>query len=392
MADFESPPTAPNNEATDPPVWTYPTRFCRICREDVPATVTMYPPGIPMQFQTPIVEYKNEDEYGRLLKPCMCRGSSRYIHELCLLRSRTENNRKESMWKCHECGHQFSFQKLRIQRYLNSKISAAFLTILFMVYLMFVLGFIADPIINICLDPYDSLMGYESIWDELEVRPARESKLSAWSQHFAKGFISMGLVGFLKTLLVNPFYWLNIRWGGGITSRSSHTGRSRAVNVQLFALAIGVCSAFAFFYRWVQAIMQRLLVRIGNNIVDTKLPGDDDDLKPPPGWKRQTPSATSTTPASEAPPVGEKPQTGATAESEAKVQEPEVNREALQASNEASVSSESIPEESTRLSTPQESSTPAMSASWVDVDSTGGDNDQHPLAGVHRQAWSFSNL
>jgi hypothetical protein len=46
-----------------------------------------------------------------------------------------------------------------------------------------------------------------------------------------------------------------------------------------------VSSAFYFFYRWVQTIIQKSLQRIGNNIVDTSLPDDDDDLKPPPGWK-----------------------------------------------------------------------------------------------------------
>lgn len=391
MADTDTSTSPPTTAASDPPVWTYPTRFCRICREDVPATVTMYPPGIPMQFQRPVVEYRNEDEYGRLLKPCMCRGSSRYIHELCLLRSRTENNRKGSMWKCHECGHQFSFQRLRIQRWLSSWISAAFLTILFMVLLTFFLGFIADPIINICMDPYDSFMGHESIWDELEVRPVRDSRLSAWSQHFAKGFISMGLVGFAKSLLLNPLQYINLRWSGGMSSRTTTSGRNRAVNVQWVALVIGLCSAFAFFYRWVQAIMQRMLVRLGNNIVDTRLPGDDDDLKPPPGWKHQPP--VNAEPVSENQdedeyPQSAEPSTPAGQENKSNNDTPE----APQAENEEITASESQFQEYTQTSTPREASTPALSGSWISVDDAGGHADDQLLSGVHRQGWSFANL
>lgn len=351
----------------------------------------MYPPGIPMQFQTPIVEYKNEDEYGRLIKPCMCRGSLRYIHELCLLRSRTENNRKGSMWKCHECGHQFNFQRLKIQRYLSSPFAAAFLTILFMIYLTFILGFIADPIINICMDPYDSLMGYESIWDELEVRPVRESQLSAWTQHFAKGFISMGLVGFLKSILLNPLHWVNLRWGSGMSSRTTTTGRNRAVNIQWVALIIGVCSAFAFFYKWVEAIMQRLLVRLGNNIVDTKLPGDDDDLKPPPGWKYQSEPPPANT--ERIPETQSKDGHPQTAEASAGTkQEPESNKEAPQASSEEPMASESLSAEHTQASTPGEISTPVMSGSWISVDNVADSDEQQLLSGLHRQGWSFTNL
>ena len=101
------------------PTWTYPTRVCRICLEDVVPTVTMYPPGLPPAFQRPVVEYKNDDEYGRLIKPCKCRGRMRYIHEMCLKRSRTDSVRPGSLWKCHQCGYQFNFKRLTLQRYLG---------------------------------------------------------------------------------------------------------------------------------------------------------------------------------------------------------------------------------------------------------------------------------
>lgn len=289
------------------------------------------------------------------------------------------------MWKCHECGHKFNFQKLKIQRCLNSKVSAAFLTILFMIYLMFVLGFVADPIINIYMDPYESLMGYESIWDELEVRSAKQSALSAWTQHFAKGFISMGLVGFLKTLLLNPFHWINLRWGSGLSSRAS-TGRDRAVNISWIALVIGICSAFVFFYKWVQAIMQRLLVRLGNNIVDTHLPGDDDDLKPPPGENNQAAPTVHTEPDPKSRPETrdlqqDKPTSTASVG---------VVQELTPGSGGEVISGENSSEESPQISTPP--STQAMQESWISVDGATDRDEHHLLSGIHRQGWSFSNL
>lgn len=47
---------------------------------------------------------------------------------------------------------------------------------------------------------------------------------------------------------------------------------------------MGVLSASYFFYKTVQAIIGKILQHIGNNIVDTQLPGDDEDIKPPPGF------------------------------------------------------------------------------------------------------------
>ena len=106
------------------------------------------------------------------------------------------------------------------------------LTILSMTLVIFLLGFIADPILNIYMDPYDSLTGRESIWDELEVRSSMNNPVSLWTQHFAKGIMSMGVVGFLKTLVLNPFQWINVRfnsgWVGTASTRRGVTGRDRA--------------------------------------------------------------------------------------------------------------------------------------------------------------------
>ncbi|ETN44878.1 uncharacterized protein HMPREF1541_09753 [Cyphellophora europaea CBS 101466] len=281
---LEPTPTVDPEPSIEPyPGWTYPTRMCRICREDVVATVTMYPPGLPLKYQRPVVEYKNEDEYGRLIRPCKCRGGMRYIHELCLLRSRTEGVRAGSLWKCHECGHQFNFKRMTVQRYLGSKVSSGLLTIGVMVIIVFFLGFVADPIINLYIDPYDTIVGNEPYWSEVDVATSNGS-ISGWCLHFLKGVISMGLVGFLKTALLNPFNFLSPRgigFGSYRRSGTTTTGRDRAVNVSWIAVAIGIMSAFYFFYKWVQTIIGHTLTRIGNNIVDTSLPGDDDDLKPP---------------------------------------------------------------------------------------------------------------
>ncbi|KIV84161.1 hypothetical protein PV11_06131 [Exophiala sideris] len=295
---------AQNGDSGSTPEWTYPTRTCRLCLEDVPATVSLWPPGLPTALQRPIVEYKSdEDGYGRLLKPCLCRGGMRYIHEHCLKRSRTEVARPGSLWKCHQCGYQFNFNRLTVQKFLGGSLASGILTVLAMVLVMFLLGFVADPIINFYAEPYDSVLGRENVWREVDLNESK-GRLSNWAQHFMKGLVSMGVLSFLRTMILNPFQWWNLRNTGMITSRvggRSATGRDRAVNVSWIVILMGVLSASYFFYKSVQAIIGKVLQHIGNNIVDTQLPGDDDDLKPPPGFNFGAKYSTADTPQSSMP-------------------------------------------------------------------------------------------
>lgn len=286
------------------------------------------------------------------------------------------------MWKCHECGHQFNFQKLTVQRMLSNNFSAAVFTVVFMIILMFALGFIAEPIISFYIDPYDTMMGREPLWDDLELElPGRAGRLSAWGQHFAKGFISVGVVGFIKMLLMNPWNWWNLRNSGLMGSRrTSATGRDRSVNFNWIFVLIGIFSAFYFFYQWVQAIIQKSLARIGNHIVDTQLPGDDDDLKPPPGWKYEPPKTEGDS----------KDQPNA--ETNAKFNED------AQGTHEPS-HSEHMPQNgegddaASSKNHNHDHERPKMAGSWFMVDELeDGSNQSAGIQGMHRQGWSFSNL
>lgn len=289
-----------NNTSQAEAEWTYPTRTCRICLEEVPATVTMYPPGLPVQFQTPNVEYKNSDEYGRLIRPCLCKGGMRYIHELCLMQSRVGGGRSNAKWQCPTCLYRFSFQRLNAQRILESPAANAGVTVIVLIVMMFVLGFIADPLINLYFDPYDTIR-YSDYWHKIDLNEVDLE--SGWTSHFSKGFVTMGLVGFLKTALANPWHWWNWRHmvGAGGRTRTGNTGQERVVNISWIAIAVGVATAFWLFYQWVQSIVGRTLHRIGNNIVDTRLPGDDDDIQAPAGFKHKAAGANADSPP---PPAG----------------------------------------------------------------------------------------
>lgn len=356
--------------------------MCRICREDVVPTVTMYPPGLPMQLQKPVIEYKNEDEYGRLMKPCLCKGSARYIHELCLTRSRTEVARSSAMWQCPTCGYKFNFTKLKFTKLLKNKLSVTVFTALFMMLVIFVLGFIADPIINLYLDPYDTIRGREPLWSGIEIHSVKSGRMSWWGQHFAKGTVSMGLVGFVKSFMLNPLNWLNLRyntvWGGG-SGRTARTGRDRTADISWLAVIIGIGTAFVFFYKWMETIVARILTKIGNNVVDTQLPNDDDDLKPPAGWKFQ-PTAEAGTEEH-----GDKDHAaGSSSSSIFAPSHPASPR------TEAETASSAAGSLGTFETPSDEVSDPTYGTSWTDTN-TEYAQERNSIREARRQGWSFEN-
>ncbi|KAJ8609315.1 hypothetical protein MRB53_039190 [Persea americana] len=235
-----------------------------------------------------------------------------------------------------------------------------------MVFIVFVLGFVADPIINIYMDPYDSLRGRESIWEELEISSDSEEPVSAWTQHFAKGLISMGLVGFLKTLVLNPFQWINLRWGGSSWTTGHNraaTGRDRAVNISWIAVIIGVTTTISNHH-------------LGWNPSSPSKEEKTDQAIPVPQTEPQKDMVSATTLKSDP----------------SKEEQSEAEPAPVSAPEQDHGSSSSQPDESTTATVMVEGASPLMSGSWIDVNRDSSSEDNNVLSGVHRQGWSFSNL
>lgn len=277
--------------------WTYPTRSCRLCHEEVVPTVAISNSSLPAPFRSTTISYVSE-EGGKLIKPCKCKGTQRYIHEDCLTELRAKSPQKNAYLKCDLCGYQYNTKRLLVHDILLSRVARMLLTMVLVAFVMFVLGFFADPIINLYVDPLGTLAG-QHYWDRVELENIGEkAEGSWWVQHFMKGLVSVGVMGFFKAvLLANPWNFWHLRHYGllGGSTRTT-TGRDRAINISWIAVVIGVGSALYFFYQQVAKFSQRTLSKFANNVIEVQMDDDDEDLKIPPSAERSAPYAKTATP------------------------------------------------------------------------------------------------
>ncbi|KAJ5263850.1 Zinc finger RING-CH-type [Penicillium angulare] len=238
---------------------SYSPRTCRICLE------TVLPTFQPSEFlQRPRVVYESEDpELGRLLRPCKCKGSSRYVHEGCLQawRHSDPKYRTKIYWQCTICGFQYRLGRLTWARWISSTATQIILTLAILLLAIFLLGFVADPIIDLYLGPVDDL------YDELEDD-------ASWTEHFLKGFAALGLSSCLRALFsFSPIHW-NFR-SSSIIGNSRSTGRNRTANLTWLVILAGVITFLWSVYKGVRAWSRRTLQRAGEKVMDVPLPGDE---------------------------------------------------------------------------------------------------------------------
>jgi hypothetical protein len=250
----QQPETSGSSQSnSEKPHRTWPSRTCRICLEVVPPTFLSFAESLPGFLQgKPRVTYISEDpELGRLIRPCKCKGSSRYVHEGCLRTWRHSSNSigSKNFYACPTCGFKYRLSRMTWGRLISSTVTQLGLTFAIFFLAVFLLGFVADPIINIYLDPYDTLTStLDPHGDPLFPEDLQNT---GWIEHLIKGLASLGLLGFVKVFFaLNPLHWWNLRTtgifsgggggGGGVGGGRRGGGRDRVAGISRTVIIMGV--------------------------------------------------------------------------------------------------------------------------------------------------------
>ncbi|KAF2172877.1 hypothetical protein M409DRAFT_49392 [Zasmidium cellare ATCC 36951] len=273
--------TKPEPTAREPPPKRrrthWPPRTCRICLEVVQPTFhNDTTSALPYVVQPPPrVTYESEDG-GRLLSPCKCKGSQRYVHEECLNAWRkADPMQKRNYWECPTCRYRYHLQRLTWSSWISSTSAQLGLTLLIFITSIFILGFIADPIINMYLDPVSTIATAGGPTGSL----IYEDEPTTWLEHMIKGLASLGLLGFAKFLFsLSPFQF-NVRTGGLMGSRSAvgGSGRDRLQQLSWVSIVVGLITVLYAVWKGVRAWSRRTLESAGERVLDVPGTADDDD-------------------------------------------------------------------------------------------------------------------
>lgn len=248
--DWRQKQASPSNDDSPRRPKHYGPRTCRICLETVQPTSESPTEGIlGVVSPAPRVQYISEDpSLGKLIRPCKCKGTQSYVHEGCLNEWRyADTTRDRNYFKCPTCGYSYRIERLKWSQWVGSTTAQVFLTLLILWATVFILGFAADPIFNLYLDPVGAITHPISTLSE----PAlvlEDEEGADWSlfEHLLKGLASLGLLGFLKIVFaMSPWHWYNLRnvvptGGARARGRGGIGGRDRLQNISWHLVLIGV--------------------------------------------------------------------------------------------------------------------------------------------------------
>ncbi|KAK4195332.1 putative E3 ubiquitin-protein ligase, partial [Triangularia verruculosa] len=257
---------------TEPSGTRWKPRTCRICLEVVQPSTELDDTLAGRAFASkPRVRYVSEDpDLGRLMSPCNCKGSQKYVHEGCLQAWRNAAPMADrNFWRCPTCLFEYRMERLRWAAWLSSKLLRAAITFLVMIFAVFLLGFFADPIIGYGAYQMGSVIDAE--WEDHEFDLPEELETSDWFGHFVKGFLSLGLLGFIKsTLAVSPFH---IFFRGGDRRRR----RGRPEDIGWVIIAIGLVTFLAGTWKAVSHFSAKVLEKISDRVMDVQGTEPEDD-------------------------------------------------------------------------------------------------------------------
>ena len=133
---------------------------------------------------------------------------------------------------------------MRWGRWISSTATQIVLTIFIFFTALFIMGFVADPIINLYVDPLSviSTNPLAKVGQKIEPIFTDDEKVT-WTEHFVKGLASLGLLGFVKVIFaLSPWQWWNLRTSGIMNTggRSGNTGRDRLASISWIVVLIGI--------------------------------------------------------------------------------------------------------------------------------------------------------
>lgn len=234
-----------------------------------------------------------DPELGRLIRPCLCKGSVSYVHVKCLHQWRTLSSTMSAFYRCPNCGYHYRFARTKALGIASNPIVVGTLTGIAFTLLLFFSSFITTYLIS---GPTNESYFFYYPWDSVrdvirttvcvltegscddDALPGRLSKLrmptpsgpptllGRFLRRLLLGLPTVGAGSMINIIYSMPFpiaHWIRVR-----LRRQNRNSTDFTALLVMTVILIGAAKALMQVYRLTEKGVQRLLLRAEDAIVE----------------------------------------------------------------------------------------------------------------------------
>ncbi|KAI0053329.1 zf-C3HC4-domain-containing protein [Auriscalpium vulgare] len=252
---------------------------------------------------------------GRLIRPCLCKGSISYVHVKCLQRWRNSSPNASAFFSCPQCHYSYRFSRTKVVGIATNPIIIGLVSSTLFTLLVFASSFLTTRFLSVFEEPSTYYASdyyvFAPFWtnpidvgrelvraalriiqdqsgglfdaDALLARTASAAAGDApapsgppglirrFIQRFVLGLPIVGagsLVHMLLSMpLLGPVHWI-ARFRGGRSRRNNNSSRDIAAIVVVVLLLVGAARAVYKVYRLTESVSKRVLLRAEDAILE----------------------------------------------------------------------------------------------------------------------------
>jgi len=204
-------------------------------------------------------------ESGKLISPCKCKGSMKYVHVNCLNDWRLASANKASYYQCDQCKYKYHFQRTKLANIISNRLSILLITLILTYLYMFFTGFILKAIIQ---------------WKNYKIGSFEFPKVGFFNiglEHHFYGFCAIGIYGVFKMTFSCLFDITTVTGDLLRLIRRRRNNRDTDEFTILLLLAVG-CIRFMYDeYKKVYKKSKESLNILGEHILEVNDDDEEDD-------------------------------------------------------------------------------------------------------------------
>ncbi|KDR84905.1 hypothetical protein GALMADRAFT_233367 [Galerina marginata CBS 339.88] len=249
-----------------------------------------------------------EKEVGRLIRPCLCKGSISYVHVKCLQKWRNMSSSKGAFFSCPQCHYHYRFARTRIVGLASNPIILGGISGLLFTYIVMMASFITTFFMSSFerptsyysysyfhfISPFDVAhdlitAAFRVLRDgkladvfedstflsqEASMKPLTQGPPPSIIKRFVRRFL-LGLplvgAGSLVQMLLSAPFLAPVQWIAryrGSRNRRNNNSRDIAALIVISLVIIGSLRALYKVYRVTQRLTQRVLLRAEDAILE----------------------------------------------------------------------------------------------------------------------------